>query len=69
MKLINLKTLQMLAGKSASYIALGTNSKEVAWQMLKQAGFSFVNGSLQTKDARYQKVDTRSGEIAFKRVQ
>jgi len=69
MKLINLKTLQMLASNGANYIALGTRSKEVAWNMMKKTGFVFVNGSLRTEFAVYKKVDTRSGEIAFKRVQ
>ena len=68
MKLINLNTLKMLASKNASYIALGTVSKQVAWQMMTKAGFVFVDGSIRTEGATYESVATRSGEIAFKRV-
>jgi len=68
MKLIKQNVLNTLAGNSANYIALGTISKQVAWQMLQQAGFFFIDGQLRTQDAVYVKVDTKSGEIAFKRV-
>ena len=69
MKLIKQNVLNMLAGKSANYLAMGTTSKQVAWKMLQQAGFFFVDNQLRTQDAVYVNVQTRSGEIAFSRVQ
>jgi len=68
MKLINQNTLNMLATANANYIPLGTESKEIAWEMLQKAGFFFIDGQLRTQDAVYVSVKTRSGEIAFKRV-
>ena len=68
MKLIKQNVLNTLAGNSANYIALGTISKQVAWKMLQTAGFQFIDGQLRTQDTVYVKVDTKSGEIAFRRA-
>ena len=70
MKLINQNTLNNIASNSASYIALGTNSKQLAWKMMLQAGFSSNGGKITNSNGEeYMAVETRSGEIAFKRVQ
>jgi len=73
MKIINQQVLNNIAVLGASYIALGTRSKQTAWTLLKQAGFIALpegKGIRHINTSKeYKPVKTRSGEIAFKSIE